>query len=178
MGYSIIYEFAPNSNQFYMLLIPIATIIVGIIGLKSARKQGFVRLPLMPPNPFTKEYMDKFAEFFAFLFILFGVIGLIVSIVIISEQLTFEKELNYSQIKNPIEVTAPNSILFYEKIRLRENILINGEEFVFARTETSKEANSSTDIQYMELGEPELFRISYAKLDKKNIILKIEKMNY
>ncbi len=175
MKFEIIYEFAPKSFQIYTLLFPILIIVVGIISFRYVRQHGFTRLPLTPPNPFTQEYMNKIAEFFTFLFMLVGLIGLVVVILQMSEQLRNEKEFNNSHIPMTIEVTVPDSISVYDNIRLKEDLIINGQEYIFAKTENIKGFDWPQDLKNGILSKTRLLRISYINIDRQNIILKIEK---
>jgi preprotein translocase subunit Sss1 len=181
MEYVTIYEFVPKSFQIYPLLISISIFAIGIIGYRSVRKHGFIRLALMPPNPFTQEYMNKIAKFFTFLFMLIGTIGLVIVLIQIPGQLEINKEFDKSSNSRTIEltvITLPIGISIFENIRLKEDLIINGQEFVFSKTENKKGYDWPQDLNKGQLSENRSFRISYINVDRQNIILKIEKKNY
>ena len=176
MEYVIIYEFLPKSFQIYQLLVPIIIIVFGIIGYRSIRKQGFINIFIMKIS-FNQDFMNKIMEVFFLIIIVFGSIGLGSTLVQMPRQLRFERELDNSNNSNSIEIieiSIPSSTSIYDKIRLKENLIINGQEFVFAKTENIKGYDWPHDLKHEELTENRTFRISYIILNSENIILKIE----
>ncbi len=177
MDYIIIYEFEPKSLQIYTLLIPIGIIIVGIIGFMSIRKHGFIRLPLMPPNPFTQPYMNKFTEFFISLFIVFGVIALVGLSIGMLKQFSINREINKSNSPKTITVSEESKIgvtSIYENIGLKKSFIINGQIFKFAKTANINGSDWPPEIFVPRENNIQKLKISFITFDKENLILKIE----
>ncbi len=176
MKYVTIYEFNPESFQIYHLLIPISLIIAGIIGYRLIRKHGFVNVFLVKA-PFSQNYMNKTTEFFTFLFIIFGLIGLVISLIQIPRELEIKKEFdklsNFKTIEFS-EITSPVGISVFECIRNKEALIIDGQKFVFAKTGNINEYNLPQNLISERFSGTGLFRISFMNIDNQNIILKIE----
>ena len=180
MEYVTIYEFVPKSFQIYPLLISISIFVIGIIGYRSVRKHGFINVFLVKML-FSQTYMNKIFEFFTFSFIIIGLIGLVITLIQMPRQLEIKKEFDKSSNSRTIElteITLPVGISIFENIRLKENLILSGQEFVFSKTENKKGYDWPQDLKKGQLSENRLFRISYINVDRQNIILKIEKKNY
>lgn len=176
MEYVIIYEFAPSSFQVYHLLVAVIIIVLGIIGYRSIRKSGFINIFLVR-MPFSQDSMNKIMEFFMLIIIVFGSIGLMNTLVNMPRQLRIVSELeNSNKSKNidVIEISIPSNISIYDNIRLKENLILDEQEFVFAKTENRKEYNCPQKWKLVETIENRLFRISFVSINDQNIILKIE----
>ncbi len=180
MEYETIYEFVPKSFQIYPLIISISIFVIGIIGYRSVRKHGFINVFLVK-MPFSQIYMNKIFEFFTFCIIVFGLLGLVITLMQIPRQIEINKEfdkLTNSRTIELKEITLPVGISILKKIRLKENLLINGQEFTFSKTENKKGNDWSQVQKNGQLSENRFIRISFINIDRENIILKIEKKNY
>lgn len=180
MEYTIIYEFWPKLTQIYMLLIPIAIIVVGLIGFRMIRKYGYIRLPLMPQNPFTQPYMNKVVELFIFLIIMFGVVAFVGLSIRITKEFNIQREIKSSLQKKIIisEELKFRDTSIYDNIRLKRNFVVNGQFYKFANTANEFGSDWPPENHIQTKNSVQEFRISYINLDHENLILKIEEKNF
>jgi hypothetical protein len=178
MNYITIYEFEPSIISIAFALVPIGIIIIGFLGLRYIKKNGFRKDAYIVPLPYNQNTMNMIAKFFVFCFIVFGFMALIGLAFHAWTSDNQEQEV-HDQLKNKtfqILETKNNTIKpeINESLEFDNRIEIEGSEFVFPYFLQISGVNRINNDLLNQIELNSIFRISFIELSNMNMILKIE----
>jgi len=176
MEFEVLYQFELGSFQWDIFIIPLIFIFLGFYALRIIKRYGF-RHSLQSWGFFPNMDFTMLGKFFAFLFIFFGVIGLIGILVTVTIELT-EQKMFKDIIENQDYMIVEGRVVNFSPIdslnNLHESFTISEVKFTYSENDDFYGYSKIFKNGGVIKSNGQYLRINYYSVEGQNIICKIE----